>query len=83
MITDTPRTGDKITEKGIPNAQFQALLESLEFAVNLNTPMTGTGSTEGVVTSYPYQVYLDKAGGAGTIQYRKMTGTGNTGWIAV
>jgi len=83
MIADTPQSGDKITEDGIPTAQFQSLLESLESAVNLNTPLTGTGSPEGVLTALPYQVYLDTAGGAGTIEYRKMTGSGNTGWIAV
>jgi hypothetical protein len=82
-IVDTPRAGDKITEKGIPTTQFQALLESLELAVNLNTPLTGTGSPEGVVTAEPYQLYLDTTGGAGSIAYRKMTGSGNTGWIAV
>jgi len=83
MIVDTPQAGDKITEKGVPTEQFQALLESLELAVNLNTPIVGSGSPEGVVTANPYQVYLDSTGGAGTIQYRKMTGTGNTGWILV
>ena len=83
MIVDTPITGDKITEEGVPTSQFQALLESLELAVNLNTPITGAGSPEGVITANPYQVYLDTAGGAGALQYRKMTGTGNTGWILV
>jgi len=83
MIADTPQSGDKITEDGIPTAQFQSLLESLESAVNLNTPLTGTGSPEGVLTALPYQVYLDTAGGAGTIEYRKMTGSDNTGWVAV
>jgi len=83
MIIDTPQAGDQITEKGVPTEQFQALLESLELAVNLNTPIVGSGSPEGVVTAIPYQVYLDSSGGAGAIQYRKMTGTGNTGWILV
>lgn len=82
-IVDTPRAGDKITNDGVPTDQFQSLLESLELAVNLNTPITGIGSPEGVITANPYQVYLDTSGGAGTIQYRKMTGTGNTGWILV
>lgn len=81
MIVDTPQAGDKITEKGIPTNQFQALLQALELAVNLNTPIIGSGSPEGVVTAEPYQVYLDTAGGSGTIQYRKMSGSGNTGWI--
>jgi len=33
-IVDTPLTGDKVTEDGVPVAQFQALLESLEIAIN-------------------------------------------------
>jgi len=82
-IVDTPLSGDKITEKGVPVAQFQALLESYERAINLVSPITGTGSPEGVVDAEPYQVYLDTTGGAGALQYRKMTGTGNTGWVLV
>lgn len=34
MIADTPRAGDKITEKGVPLTQFQALLEAYELALN-------------------------------------------------
>lgn len=82
-IVDTPRAGDKITEEGVPTDQFQFLLESLEKAVNLNTPITGSGSPEGVVIADPYQIYLDTSGGTGTIEYRKMTGTGNTGWVLI
>lgn len=33
-IVDTPLAGDKVTEKGVPNDQFQALLESIENAIN-------------------------------------------------
>ena len=33
-IVDTPLAGDKVTEKGVPNEQFQALLESIENAIN-------------------------------------------------
>lgn len=80
-IVDTPKAGDKITEKGVPTDQFQSLLEALELAVNLNTPITGSGSPEGVISANPYQVYLDTAGAAGAVQYRKMTGISNTGWI--
>lgn len=57
--------------------------EALTRQINLNTPITGVGSPEGVITAEPFQVYLDTTGGAGTIQYRKMTGTGNTGWVLV
>jgi len=82
-IVDTPLAGDKITDKGVPTSQFQSLLESLELAVNLNTPIVGTGSPEGIIIANPYQVYLDDSGSPGTLQYRKMTGTGNTGWVLV
>lgn len=83
MIINTPQAGEKVTSEGIPTIKFQALLESLELAVNLNTPIIGAGSPEGVITAKPYQVYLDTTGGAGTLQYRKMTGTSNTGWVLV
>ena len=33
-IVDTPLAGDKITDKGVPTAQFQALLEAYERAIN-------------------------------------------------
>ncbi len=83
MIVDTPLAGEKITDKGVPTAKFQALLEVYEREVNLNTPIIGTGSPEGVVVAEPYQAYLDTTGGAGSIQYRKMSGSGDTGWILV
>lgn len=57
--------------------------EQLTRQINLNTPITGAGSPEGVVTAEPYQIYIDTTGAAGSIQYRKMTGTGNTGWVLV
>jgi hypothetical protein len=82
-IVDTPKAGDMITKEGIPTEQFHTLLQALEIAVNLNTPLTGTGSPEGVIAANPYQVYLDTAGSTGTIEYRKMTGTGNTGWVLI
>jgi hypothetical protein len=83
MITDTPRAGERIVENDIATDQFQSLLEQLERQVNLNTPIIGAGSPEGVVTAEPYQVYLDSSGSPGSLEYRKMTGTGNTGWVLV
>jgi hypothetical protein len=45
--------------------------------------LSGFGSPEGVVPSSPGRLYLNKNGGTGTTLYKKETGTGNTGWIAV
>lgn len=51
--------------------------------VNLNTPITGIGSPEGVIAAEPTQRYMDTTGAAGSILYIKQTGVGNTGWILV
>lgn len=83
MIVDTPLTGEKVTDEGVPTARFQALLESLAREVNLNAPIVGSGSPEGVIEAEPYQVYLDSSGSPGSLQYRKMTGTSSTGWVLV
>lgn len=83
MIADTPLSGDKITDDGVPTDQFQALLESIERHVNLNTPIIGTGSPEGVIPADPTQLYMDDAGIAGSILYIKQSGSGDTGWILV
>jgi len=55
--------------------------EEITRAVNLNTPITGTGSPEGVVVGNPYQRYVNTAGASGSISYIKMTGDGDTGWV--
>jgi hypothetical protein len=50
-------------------------------------PIIGSGSPEGVVEAQQYALYLDTAGSAGSIQYRKMLpdigGDKTQGWIAV
>ncbi len=43
----------------------------------------GTGSPEGVVSSQVGSLWLRTDGGANTAVYRKESGTGNTGWVAV
>ncbi len=45
--------------------------------------LSGNGSPEGVVTSLPGKLYLNKLGGAGVTLWKKETGTGDTGWVAV
>jgi len=83
MIIPHERMISTIKEGGVPSERFAAWIEEVTRAVNLNTPITGSGSPEGVITASPTQRYMDTAGGAGTILYIKQTGTGNTGWILV
>lgn len=44
--------------------------------------LAGSGSPEGAVTAPVGWLYLDSAGGAGTVLYIKESGSGNTGWVA-
>lgn len=44
---------------------------------------TGTGAPEGTVTAPIGSLYSRTDGSTGTAIYRKETGTGNTGWIAI
>lgn len=50
-------------------------------------PINGTGSPEGVINAPQYSLYLDNAGGAGAIQYRKMLPSISNdtaqGWVLV
>ncbi len=54
---------------------------------SLSIPITGSGSPEGVVEAVQFSLYLDTAGSAGSIQYRKMQpdvgGDRTKGWVAV
>jgi len=54
---------------------------------SLSIPIVGSGSPEGVVEARQYSLYLDSAGSAGSIQYRKMQpdigGDRTRGWVAV
>lgn len=55
--------------------------------VSLAIPIIGSGSPEGVVEARQYSIYLDTAGSAGSIQYRKMLpeigGDRTQGWVLV
>lgn len=44
---------------------------------------TGTGSPEGVVSAQVSSLFLRSDGSTDTSVYRKESGTGNTGWVAV
>ncbi len=54
---------------------------------SLSIPVVGSGSPEGVIEARQYSLYLDTAGSAGSIQYRKMLpdigGDRTQGWILV
>lgn len=54
---------------------------------SLSIPIIGTGSPEGVVEAVQYSLYLDRAGSAGAIQYRKMipsiANDRKKGWVLV
>jgi hypothetical protein len=53
----------------------------------IGVPLVGAGSPEGVLDAPQYSLYLNSSGGAGTIEYRKMSldvgGDTTKGWIAV
>ena len=54
---------------------------------SLSIPIVGTGSPEGVVEARQFQLYINSAGTAGLIEYRKMIseigGDRKQGWILV
>ena len=53
----------------------------------LSIPIVGSGTPEGVVEARQYSLYIDSAGSAGAIEYRKMLpdvgGDRSKGWILV
>jgi hypothetical protein len=54
---------------------------------SLSIPIVGTGSPEGVVEARQFQLYINSAGTAGLIEYRKIIseigGDRKQGWILV
>lgn len=54
----------------------------MDRATNLLFYWSGNGTPEGAVTAAVGSLYMNTAGGAGTVLYVKQTGTGNTGWGA-
>jgi len=83
MIIALERHFAWLDSEGKPTQRTAEYIEGMTKAVNLNTPIIGTGSPEGVVTASPTQRYMDDAGTAGNILYIKQSGTGDTGWILV
>ena len=66
MIADTPLSGEKITEEGIPVARFQALLEAYEIALNNpSVPEFTVATVPDATISKARLIYVsDEAGGA-------------------
>lgn len=74
------RINDVTTEIRKPSDRFASWIEEMTRQINLNTPILGTGSPEGVVIGEPGQFYINTAGVAGSVIYAKKTGSGSTGW---
>jgi hypothetical protein len=81
MIIALERFTTWLDEEGKPTQRTAQYIEDITRLINLNTPIVGTGSPEGVVTADPTQRYMDATGTTEAVIYIKQTGTGNTGWI--
>lgn len=57
-----------VSANGTPTQYFLLYLKNIERYM----PLFGDGSPEGVVEAPLYSLYIDKSGGAGGIEYRKM-----------
>ncbi len=62
----------------VMSLRMASFIELLTSQVNQDTPLSGTGSPEGVVVASPFRSYYDSAA---EDEYVKFTGVGDTGWI--
>jgi len=83
MIVPFERYSQFTDENGKLTLRAASFLEELATEINLNTPVQGSGSPEGVITAEIGQRYMDTAGTAGSVLYIKQSGSGDTGWILV
>jgi hypothetical protein len=81
MLPDFERFERFVGEDGKPTLRASEYMREILRLVNLNTPIQGTGSPEGVITADVSQRYMDTAGASEAVLYIKQTGTGNAGWI--
>ena len=81
MIIAFERWSKIANEDGTPSIRFAEWMEEITRTVNLNTPIQGAGSPEGVVTAKVSQRYMDVSGASEAVLYIKQTGSGDTGWI--
>lgn len=83
MIIALERFEQVIDESGRLTLRASEFFEELTRITNLNAPLQGTGSPEGVLTAEIGQRYMDTAGAAGSVLYIKQSGSGDTGWKLV
>lgn len=83
MINIPTRTDLLFNPDGTPTLRGAVWIEEITRITNLNTPIQGTGSPEGVVVANVSQMYMDLAGISENVLYIKQTGIGNTGWMLV
>lgn len=70
-----------------PDGTMKSKFRDLLIQLTDQLPLEGSGSPEGVLFAPQYSTYLDTAGGAGSIEYRKMlpdiAGDKTKGWVQV
>lgn len=83
MIVPLEEYEQVLDENGRLTLRASSFFEELIRITNLNTPIQGTGSPEGVVKANIGQRYLDTTGIASNALYIKQTGDNDTdtGWI--
>lgn len=64
----------------VPLITVQNIATLAPAEVSSSTPLYGSGSPEGVKAAPPGTTYWDQVGNS---DWRKDTGTGNTGWIQI
>ena len=80
MITIPTRFESLFNEDGTPTLRGASWIEELTRIVNLNTPIQGAGSPEGVVVAEVTQMYMDTAGSSESVLYIKQSGSDENGW---
>ena len=69
------------------SGKMSQAFRSFTLEASLSIPIVGTGSPDGVVEARQFQLYIDSAGLAGAIEYRKMVseigGNRKLGWKLV
>ncbi len=83
MIIALERNSQVIDKDGYLTLRAASFFEELTREVNLNTPLEGVGSPEGVLVAEKGQRYMDTTGAAGSVLYIKQSGVGKTGWKLV
>ena len=70
-----------------PNWTMTQQFRNWTIDASLSIPIIGVGSPEGVVSARQYSLYINSAGTAGNIEYRKMLpdigGDVTQGWLLV